>query len=37
MIGDEYSDKSWFWVLIGKLGSLLKFIARKVWDYVEHY
>lgn len=38
MIGDsEEANVSWVWVLFKRFGTLLKFVAKKVWDYAEHY
>lgn len=38
MIGDsEDANVSWVMVLFRKFGSILKYVAKTVWDYVEHY
>lgn len=38
MIGDsEDSNVTGVWVLFRKLGALLKYVAKAVWDYAEHF
>ena len=38
MIGDEDGNKgSWIMEMMKSIGKIVKAIAKRVWDYTEHY